>query len=156
MTRKFIMTTAAITALIAAPMAYAETASKDLTAAEISQTKSGLGIAEYDPTGMSVTQEEYDVLEASVGTQLMTGANDSIGTITGVGFDGQGNAELMVELPADTSLEADKLTIVLLPNSVKLVDNTVVLDTTLDELNLMVKESGAEGGSDRDVRIQIM
>ncbi len=156
MTRNFIMTTAAFTALVAAPMAYAETATKDITAAEISQTETGLGIAEYDPTGMSVTQEEYDLLAASVGAQLMTTANDSIGKITGVGFDGQGNAELAVELPADTTLEAEMLTIVLLPNSLKMVDDTVLLDTTVDELSLMVKDSGSEGGADRAVRIQIM
>lgn len=156
MTRKFIMTTAAITALIAAPMAYAETTTKDLTAAEVSQTEAGIGIAEYDPSGMSVTQEEYDVLAASVGAQLMTTANDSIGTITGVGFDGQGNAELAVELPTDTVFEADMLNIVLLPDSVTMTDGIVILDTTVDEMNLMVKESGAEGGEGRSVRIQIM
>ncbi|WP_299558111.1 hypothetical protein [uncultured Sulfitobacter sp.] len=156
MTSKFLMTTATITALIAAPMAYAQTTTEEITPADISQTRAGVGIAEYDPTGMSVTQEEYDVLSASVGKPLLTTANEAIGTITGVGFDGQGNVELAVDLPEDTDFEADLMRLRLLPGSVTLVNEQVILDTTVDALKVKVIGDDAQGGSDREVTISVM
>ncbi|QUJ77864.1 PRC-barrel domain-containing protein [Sulfitobacter albidus] len=145
MTRNLMITTAAVAALFAAPMATAQTVSDDVTNVEIETKRPGIGIAEYDPTIMGVQQDQYDALRNTVGDPLLTTDNEQLGTITEVTFDGMGNPELVVDLVPEAKIDAEELVITLLPETINIVDGKIFLDTTTDELYLK-----AQQGSKRD------
>ena len=166
MTRKFLLTTTTIATLIAAPAAFAsQDSASDLTGnspaiteggnanvvgstagtPEVATKRPGIGIAEYDPTRMAMTEEQYAALAASVGAAFKTQDDEILGYIDGVTFDAQGNPELVVDLLDDTKIDAETLVVTLLPESVTLRNGMIYLDTTADELYLK-----AQSGSKRD------
>ncbi|MBD3663498.1 hypothetical protein [Sulfitobacter aestuariivivens] len=167
MTRNFLMTSTTIATLIAAPMAMASNDSaSDLTGnspaiteggqanavgsisngdKDVPLTRQGIGIAEYDPTSMSVTTAQYNALVNAIGGELTTTDDVFLGDITEVTFDGQGNPEVVVDLIEDVKIDAETLVLTLLPESMMMIDGTLVLDTTIDELYLK-----AQDGSKRD------
>ena len=166
MTRKFLLTSTTIATLIAAPAAFAtQDSASDLqgnspavteggdanvvgsTAGtpEIAKKRPGIGIAEYDPTRMAMSEEEYAALSRSVGAEFKTQDNEVLGTVENVTFDAQGNPELVVDLLNTANIDADTLVVTLLPESVNLRDGRIIIDTTADELYLK-----AQSGSKRD------
>jgi hypothetical protein len=163
MTRKFALTTTTIAALIAGPAAMADTSlaselptnspqvSETATKTEAGSTlnnydakdkRYGLGIAEYDPVTMNLTDAEYAAIKGSVGADFETKDGMKLGVVKGVSFDGQGNPEMIVDLVEDTKIEAETLVVTLLPDSLNLVNGQIVIDTTADELFLKA-QSGA-------------
>lgn len=167
MTRKFLITSTTIATLMTAPMAIASedsvtdpignspavteggdknaVGSIPTPASELATKRPGIGIADYDPTVMSMTIEEYNALARSVGSDLKVRDGEVLGTVTDVTFDGQGNPEMVVDLKEDVKIDAETLVLTLLPESLELVDGRIVLDTTADELYLK-----AQSGSKRD------
>ncbi|MFT6674705.1 MAG: hypothetical protein ACJAVM_000888 [Sulfitobacter sp.] len=166
MTRNILLTSTTIATLIAAPLAYAEgsidtelqtqspqvaetqqktdagSSTNDLVAKD---TRYGVGIAEYDPVMMNLSDKEYAAVKASVGANFETQDGAVLGVVQGVSFDGQGNPEMVVDLEEDSKIDAEVLVVTLLPESLRLEDGQIVIDTTADELYLK-----AQDGSKRD------
>ena len=166
MTRKFLLTTPTIASLIAAPVAFAsQDSASDLQGnspavteggnanvvgsstpmPDVATKRQGIGIAEYDPTRMAMTEEQYAAISASVGAEFKTQDGEVLGYVEGVTFDAQGNPEMIVDLLDTTKIDAETLVVTLLPDSVTLRDGKIFLDTTADELYLK-----AQSGSKRD------
>ncbi|MDF1727375.1 MAG: hypothetical protein P1U53_06465 [Sulfitobacter sp.] len=169
MTRNILATTA-LTALLAAPVAFADEAtpldiggdSPEIThdggetvvgstdgRAAVATERPGIGIAEYDPTRATVTEAEFDVLRASPGADFETQDGVRLGVVQDVMFDAQGNPEMVVNLLNDTQIEADTLVVTLLPGSFTLVNNALLIDTTADELYLKAQQGAKRNDENR-------
>ncbi|KAJ05044.1 hypothetical protein [Sulfitobacter mediterraneus] len=161
MTRKFLLTSTTIATLVAAPMAYASgtiadelpTNSPEVSANvpatdggstlnnyDTNNKRYGLGIADYDPTTMSLTDAEYAAVKASVGANFETQDGEVLGVVKGISFDGQGNPEMVVDLEEDTKIDAEVLVVTLLPDSLRLDNGQIVIDTTADGLYLKAQQ----------------
>ena len=112
---------------------------------EVAPARPGIGISEYDPTRMTMTEEQYNAIAATVGAEFKTQDEEILGYVTNVTFDAQGNPELVVDLVDDTKIDAETLVVTLLPESVIIQDGRLIIDTTADELYLK-----AQSGSKRD------
>ncbi|WP_370401724.1 hypothetical protein [Sulfitobacter sp. JB4-11] len=176
MTRKILMTTSTIAALVAAPLAHADgsieselpgnspaitdygtkTDVGSLTNSDKEQlgTRFGVGIAEYDPTRMTMPEEEYMALMTAVGGDFATSDGMLLGKVTAIDFDAQGNPELSIALLEDTRFDAENLILTLLPESVKLSGNQIIIDETADDLYLAASTSTAR--EVRTVNVNIM
>ncbi|MEM6305001.1 MAG: hypothetical protein AAF744_09780 [Pseudomonadota bacterium] len=168
MTYKFLITASTIATLAAAPMAMAQTVDSasdlqgnspnvteggfDSDAGSIAnadkvapRTRQGIGIAAFDPTTTTLSQNEYDVLAASVGGDFETSDGVLLGEVTGLAFDGQGNPEIEVDLLAETKIDAETLVMTILPENLEVMNGKIFIDVTYDELYLQ-----AQDGSKRD------
>ena len=169
MTRKIFATTA-LTALLAAPLAYADEATpldvggdspritndgRETTVgstdgrAAVATERPGIGIAEYDFTRSTVTEAEFNALAASPGADFETQDGVVLGQVQNVMFDAQGNPELVVDLRNDSGIDAETLVVTLLPNSFALVNGAMVLDTTADELFLKAEQGSVANSAER-------
>ena len=179
MTRFKLFTTSAIAATVAAPMAFADVASGKVDthpniASAGSETPVGstptsaetgtqmtdnerrdIGNAEYDPTRMAMPEAEYKALMASVGADFKTSDGVALGTVSGIDFDAQGNPELAVKLLDDTKFEAEKLILTLLPESVELSGDAIIIDESADDL-FLAADNATTRGDDSVVNVNIM
>ena len=173
MTRKFLMTSTVIASLIAAPVAYAESLAEqgDGVNPEITEggqgttvgstanadtdqnIKTGIGESEFDPTRMAMTEAQYDAVVASVGAEFQTRSGETLGMVEDVMFDGQGNPELSIKLADASKLDAEMLKLTLLPESIMVVDNKIVLDITADDLFLNAQDGGERDADNSAVAI---
>ncbi|ASM72610.1 MULTISPECIES: hypothetical protein [Roseobacteraceae] len=171
MTRKFLTTTATITALIAVPaLAQENTDNPDLQSNsptfeggqdnpvasnqfkyDTTNPRVSNGYAEYDTNQIAMSQDAFRALSNARGENLETTDGMVIGMVENVNVSAQGSPELVVDLTDDASAKFDTevLIITVTPGNVMLGDGEIALGTTLDDMVLASEDSGRGTYSDR-------
>ncbi|XDA99509.1 PRC-barrel domain-containing protein [Sulfitobacter sp. LCG007] len=133
MTRKFLITTAAVAMMAGAPVAYAQSSMGTYDAEKRLELQSDMGQA----------------MTAAKGAEVVLSDGTRLGTITDVMSDGSGDANFYVELEDGSVVDADWLDITVSPANVSIDGNVVGLNATKEELATAAAPAGegeATGG----------
>ncbi|MCV2893395.1 hypothetical protein [Lentibacter sp. XHP0401] len=144
---------------LAAPAAFAESPQRATTEGEpvaseqqfvydVESPRINNGMAEFDAQTIAMSQETFRAIANSRGEMMKTTAGEEIGMITEVGTNAQGNPEMVVDVKDDSPIRADELVITVTPGNVKLMDQAIMLDTTLDALAIKATKNGVNSGDD--------
>ncbi|WP_050927651.1 hypothetical protein [Aestuariivita boseongensis] len=145
MTRKSILNTVTAAALLIPGVALADTQwhwEKDAT-------RINNGMAEFDDKSIAMSSDTFIALANSRGEVMSTIAGDVIGVITNVDTSENGNPELVVELADESAIPADTLVVAVQPGNVTLMENRIMLDTSLAELKTKATSSGVRDAGGR-------
>ncbi len=163
MERKTLMTTTAA-ALIAAPTllvadipapAAAESSpnpADDVRVEENTASYDGAdsGTPMIENSGMN--KDVYSAVLDASGSTFATVDGDTIGVIENVTVDNQGNAELIVDIADDATIEADVLVVEVEQGKVSMVNDALLLETSLGELRTA---ASTDAGRHPDGRVEI-